>query len=323
MGKEKKKSLSKVVSIISIALFSVVISIFLLSLYYDTTGFLIAASIWLGIIPFIASIALAIISIIFYFKDKKNKKVSTILTCVNIIQFIVTFILIFNLGSINKVLSTIKFNPAKKELDKIYADNYEIIDSCHTANSGGTNKITAIIKLKNEDVYSLFTYDISDDKFYDYYNRIKNGEQIQLNQYFDKDIVYIATSNEYIDKYSNPISTLSLTIIVNHNEYGLDELANIIKNIADDHIQKGYKNSVDIKMFFTDKIDFSKLDNYKLLLTSQLADDGFGTNDTFFKKFNKKLVYENYYEKYHIKDNYDLEEISSLLDWALTENGIR
>ena len=317
---EKKKSISKVLSIISIALFSVVVAIFLLSLYYDTTGFLIAASIWVGIIPFIASITLAIISIVFYFKDKKNKKVSTILTCVNIIQLIATFILIFNLG---RVLSTIKFNPAKKELDKIYADNYEIIDSCYTANSGETNKITAIIKLKDEDIYSLFTYDISNDKLYDYYNRIKNGEQIELNQYFGKDIVYIATSNEYIDKYSNSINTLRLAIIVNHTEYSLDELANIIKNIADDHILKGSKNNVDIKMFFTDKIDFSKLDDYKLLLTSQLADDGFGTNDRFFEKFNKKLVYEKYYYNFHTKGHYDLEEINSLLEWALTENGIK
>ena len=318
MEKEKKKSISKVLSIISIALFSVVISIFLLSLYYDTTGFLIAASIWFGIIPFIASIALAIISIIFYFKDKKNKKASTILTCVNIIQLIVTFILIFNLGSINKVLSTIKFNPAKKELDKIYADNYEIIDSCHTANSGGTNEIISIIKLKKENMYSLFKYDIRDNEFIDYYTNIKKTEGMNIDTYFDKDIIWAGS----LKKYDNE-ERLDLAIIVNYNDYSIDELANSIKNIADDYIQSGYNNTIGIKVFFTDNIDYSKLDDYKLLLISQLADNGYGAEDTFFEKFNKNLVYEKCYYNFHTKGHYDLEEINSLLDWAFTENGLR
>ena len=264
------------------------------------------------------------------FCNKYNKKIDTTRNCTSSqlinkktvigVLFIVGFIfLIINMGNI---FTLINLSPVRENLDKLYSE-YNIVDTCSTSNSGGTNEITTIIKLEKENIYSLYYYDIKDDYFYDVYAGLKKGYDFNLNKYFG-DKYYGLVFLDEDDKY--PFRDLEIRVIIDHNSYDLESILNIIRNIADDYLTNNYNNDLEIRIYFTNEILDEKSEEYNLFLTSQLVGSSFNCDEKFFYKYNDNLVYKNYYSLYLNKNLYDdyeeLERIKANLRWVFQENNI-
>lgn len=306
------KTKKNIASIFSVIFFVCFISVMTYTFLYDTTGFAIFGMIIFFGWSLVLSIVWAIGYIIGYIKDKgRNAVVSkkrTVWFIIHIIQLIILIVYIF---CISNIINGLEMIPIKKQLNSLYDKNYKVVDSCSYKNAGGTNDRVALVELKNELNNILYYYDVRDKEFLNSYNGLKNGMNIKLDDYFNYYYnIYTDDGNEYYfgqnyyylvyaDKDSEyPFSDLLINIIIERAEYDFvqqEQLANIINDIYNDYLIDDNYKDLTVNIYFTDKIDDSKKDKYKLFLTSQIADLSPGCSEEFFEKYNDNFVYKAYY----------------------------
>lgn len=177
----------------------------------------------------------------------------------------------------------------KGKLYEIYGNNYELIDSYYSANTGGEKGIDGIIKV--DDIYSVFQYRsfkaTGATSFYGNHNSIKKGnEYLDKNNILDiKNISVLSIYDLIIGKEKN--EGIELRIIINKNDYKIDELSEKIQGLINELGSKYYR--VNINLYVAKEIQDSNLSNYKLFLTLQLSEK----DEEFYNKYNKKLVYKD------------------------------
>lgn len=151
----------------------------------------------------------------------------------------------------------------KTELDKRY-DNYEIIESTRYWNTGGDNYVDGIVKINNS-LYEIIV-DLSGETN-EYYESL--AEEIDLNVNINNKN-YSSNNNLIFMKLSfNNAYTINephLLLFI-ENDSSLEFYDNLYQLL--EKFNNEYKSETDypgIQVFFTDNINYTKKEDYKLFL---------------------------------------------------------
>ena len=151
-----------------------------------------------------------------------------------------------------------------KELDKRY-DNYEIIESTRYWNTGGTDVVEGIVEINNN--FYEVNVDISGEtnEYYELLAKeINYNIEIEGKQYSSNENLILVELPYYEEDGIKKQSNLLLFIENETSDYSYESLYQLLKKLNDEF--KTETNYPSIKVNFTNYIDYSKKEDYKLFL---------------------------------------------------------
>jgi len=177
----------------------------------------------------------------------------------------------------------------KKELDKRY-DNYEIIESSRYWNTGGSNQVEGVVKINNNFYEIIVDMSGETTEYYEsvakeiYYNVEVNEKQYSSNDNL------ILLELPYGEDGIKEQSSLLLFMENESSSDFYDVLYQLLTKLNDEFKTK--TNYPSIQVNFTNYIDYSKKEDYKLfLLLKRLS----WNDNERTKKLYKELKVNNYF----------------------------
>lgn len=256
-------------------------------------------------IPLLVLITLSIINIVLIITNRiKGISIPTNIKILGIINiFLVPCIIgIFLLGcGIKKGQND---NIMTEKLNELYGNSYTIIDSDEYSNTGGYYYIEYLLKLSNFEYPIVAHIDLNDNSYKDNYDELLKTKQLNYQTYIDN--IFRDKTIALMDLYeSDTYKSVKLNILMTR-EHLKDKnlLKQNIQQVINKYINYFCDYDLSLSIYFTEKIDDTKIDDYFTLLTPSTS-CAVPCYEKFTKKINKSDLKHIYFL---ITDNTDINQ---------------